>query len=140
MGSDFDCINRHTAIDALEKVAELYPWRVPGDRDSYSHYNEGWNDAIGRAEIALEELPSAQPDLESAYTEGYTAAESKYRALMGGWEIFIVQKFHDYQIEWLKSHYDLELEPQLEELIIRFLHDTANMYMLDTGRETNEGD
>jgi len=135
-----DLISRQAAIDALENVAELYPWRVPGDRDSYSHYNEGWNDAIGRAEIALEELPSAQPDLESAYTEGYTAAESKYRALMGGWEIFIVQKFHDYQIEWLKSHYDLELEPQLEELIIRFLHDTANMYMLDTGRETNEGD
>ena len=48
--------------DALENVAELYPWRVPGNRGSYSHYNEGWCDAIGRAEIGIEELPSAQPE------------------------------------------------------------------------------
>lgn len=42
----------------------------------------------------------------------------------------IIQKFHDYQIEWLTSHNDLELEPMLEEWIIRFLHDTANCYMM----------
>ena len=58
-----DLIDRQAAIDALEKVVELYPWRVPGDRDSYSQYNEAWNDAIGRAEIALEQLPSAQPEI-----------------------------------------------------------------------------
>lgn len=44
-----------------------------------------------------------------------------------------IQKFHDYQVEWLLSHYDLELEPQLEELIMRFLHDTANRYMMEEG-------
>lgn len=43
----------------------------------------------------------------------------------------IVQKFHDYQVEWLKSHYNIVLEPQLEEMIIRFLHDTANSYMME---------
>ena len=43
----------------------------------------------------------------------------------------IIQKFHDYQVEWLKSHYDIELEPQLEEMIVRFLHDTANCYMME---------
>lgn len=47
----------------------------------------------------------------------------------------IIQKFHDYQIDWLKSHYDIELEPQLEEMIVRFLHDTANCYMMETGGE-----
>ena len=46
-----------------------------------------------------------------------------------------IQKFHDYQVEWLKSHYDIELEPQLEEMIIRFLHDTANCYMMEVDRE-----
>lgn len=46
-----------------------------------------------------------------------------------------IQKFHDYQVEWLKSHYDLELEPQLEEMIIRFLHDTANRYMMEEGEQ-----
>ena len=58
-----DTISRTAAIDALEKVEELFPWRVPGNRDSYDRYNEAWNDAIGRAEIEIEELPSAQPTL-----------------------------------------------------------------------------
>ena len=62
-----DIISRQDAIDALEKVAELYPWRVPGDRDSYSKYNEAWNDALDRAESEIEALPSAQP--EQRYTE-----------------------------------------------------------------------
>ena len=52
----------------------------------------------------------------------------------------IIQTFHDYQIEWLTNHYDLALEPQLEELIVRFLHDTANMYMLEMERRTDETD
>jgi len=63
-----DVIYRQQAIDALEKVAELFPWRVPGNRDTYDRYNEAWNDAIGRAEIEIEELPSAQPEpLSDAY-------------------------------------------------------------------------
>ena len=62
-GVCLDAIDRQATIDALEKVAELFPWRVPGNRDSYDHYNEGWNDAIGRAEIEIEKLPSAQPEV-----------------------------------------------------------------------------
>ena len=58
-----DLISRQAAIDALEKVAELYPWRVPGDRDSYSQYNEAWQDALNRADSEIEELPSAQPEI-----------------------------------------------------------------------------
>ena len=55
-----DLISRQAAIDALEKVAELYPWRVPGDRDSYSQYNEAWQDALNRADSEIEALSSAQ--------------------------------------------------------------------------------
>lgn len=43
----------------------------------------------------------------------------------------IVQKFHDYQVEWLKSHNDIQLDNQTEEMVVRFLHDTANRFMLD---------
>ena len=65
-----DLISRQAAIDALEKVAELFPWRVPGNRDTYDRYNEAWNDAIGRAEIEIEELPSVQPEQhEIGYSE-----------------------------------------------------------------------
>ena len=49
-----------------------------------------------------------------------------------------IQKFHDYQVEWLLAHCDLELEPQLEEWVVRFLHDTANCYMMEMGKEEGE--
>jgi rubredoxin len=62
-----DLINRQAAIDALEKVAELYPWRVLGDRDSYSQYNEAWQDALNRADSEIEALPSAQTERERGH-------------------------------------------------------------------------
>ena len=61
--NDDRLISLNAAIDALEKVADLFPWKVLGNRDSYDRYNEAWNDAIGRAEIEIEKLPSAQPDI-----------------------------------------------------------------------------
>lgn len=48
----------------------------------------------------------------------------------------IIQNFHDYQVEWLKSHCDIELEPELEMLIVRFLNDTANCYIMEIERQT----
>ena len=63
-----DTISRQAVIDALEKVAELYPWRVPGDRDSYSSYNEAWQDALNRVENEIEALPSAQPTVHPQRT------------------------------------------------------------------------
>ena len=72
-----DCVDRQAAIDALEKVSELFPYRVPGNRDSYDRYNEAWNDAIGRAEIEIEALPSAQP---SAQPEKHTEERTETHA------------------------------------------------------------
>ena len=61
----------------LKKVAALFPWKVPGNRDSYDRYNEAWNDAIGRAEIEIEELPSAQPEYEPVKAEDFARTMSK---------------------------------------------------------------
>lgn len=58
-----DLISRQAVIDALEKVAELYPWRVPGDSDSYSSYNEAWQDALNRVGNEIEALPSVHPEI-----------------------------------------------------------------------------
>jgi len=51
----------------------------------------------------------------------------------------IIQKFHDYQVEWLTNHYDLEFEPTLENLVVRFLHDTANCFMMEMDRGEQDG-
>ena len=56
-----DMISRQAAIDALDKVAEMFPYRIPGKTKTYRQYNEAWSDAIDAAENALEALPSAQP-------------------------------------------------------------------------------
>jgi len=51
----------------------------------------------------------------------------------------LIQRFHDYQVEWLTSHCDIEFVSEEEELIIRFLHDTANCFMMEMERgEQNE--
>lgn len=39
--------------------------------------------------------------------------------------------FTQYQIDWLTAHDDLELEPELESWVIRFLKDTADCYEKD---------
>lgn len=66
-----DTISRQAAIDALEKVADMFPWRVPGNRDTYDRYNEAWNDAIGRAEMEIENIPSVQPERKPGRWETY---------------------------------------------------------------------
>ena len=40
----------------------------------------------------------------------------------------IIDNFLKYQIEWLTSHNDIEFNKEEEDLIIRFLRDTAEMY------------
>ena len=81
-----DTISRQAAIDALEKVASFFPYRVPGNRDTYDKYSEAWNDAIGRAEIEIEKLQSAQPTIirckDCKYWKEkplYTYCEKMYR-------------------------------------------------------------
>jgi hypothetical protein len=41
----------------------------------------------------------------------------------------VIVDFVAYQIDWLTSHDDIELEPELEELMIRFLKDTGKCFI-----------
>ena len=38
----------------LEEIETEHPYRVPGNYDSYSQYNEAWQDAIDRVRARLE--------------------------------------------------------------------------------------
>lgn len=42
----------------LDMIEKEHPYKVPGDRDSYDKYNEGWSDAIDRVRGELESLNS----------------------------------------------------------------------------------
>jgi len=65
----------------IEKVAEMHPYRVPGNADSYTDYAQGWTDAICMVESMLPEslgesvdknkLMMYLADLELSYSPGW---------------------------------------------------------------------
>lgn len=57
-----DLISRQAAIDALDVLCQEHRYKIPGKGETYSQYNEAWQDALGRAEGAIGNLPSAQPE------------------------------------------------------------------------------
>ena len=57
-----DTISRQAAIDALDVLCQEHRYRIPGKRETYGQYNEAWQDALDRAEGAIFNLPSAQPE------------------------------------------------------------------------------
>lgn len=71
-----DCVSRQAVFDALEKVAKLFPWRVPGKLDTYDSYNGAWNDAIGRAEMEIEGLPPVNPQKTGHWIKWYETIDT----------------------------------------------------------------
>lgn len=72
-------LDENEVIDALEKVASFFPYKIPGKGETYDKYNEAWNDAIGRAEMEIESLPSAQ--LAQDLPKGCTDTISRQAAI-----------------------------------------------------------
>ena len=56
-----DTISRQAAIDALDALCQEHRYKIPGKRETYSQYNEAWQDALDRAEGVIGNLPSARP-------------------------------------------------------------------------------
>lgn len=56
-----ELISRRAAIDELNVLCQEHRYRIPGKRETYSEYNEAWQDALDRAEGAICNLPSVQP-------------------------------------------------------------------------------
>ena len=55
-----DYISRQAALDALEKIERMHPYKVYGDTDSYGPYCEGWSDAVCKMEHSLTIQPEAE--------------------------------------------------------------------------------
>lgn len=66
-----DTISRQAAIDALDVLCQEHRYKIPGKWETYSQYNEAWQDALDRAENAIFKLPSAEPEqyLDSIVSE-----------------------------------------------------------------------
>lgn len=53
----------------LDKIEAEHPYKVPGKHDTYSQYNEGWQDAIDRVRGELESLNSGWIPVEERLPE-----------------------------------------------------------------------
>ena len=76
-----DLISRQAAIEALNVLCQEHRYRIPGKRETYSQYNEAWQDALDRAEGAIFNLPPAKP-------EAYWIPISDRMPRDGTWNIF----------------------------------------------------
>ena len=52
-------ISRKAVNNILRKVESIHPYKVLGDRDSYSSYNEGWEDAVALIDAKIGGLRNA---------------------------------------------------------------------------------
>ena len=50
-------VSINDVLKITTKVEKIHPYKVVGDRDSYSPYNEGWNDCVSLIESNLEKIP-----------------------------------------------------------------------------------
>lgn len=97
-------ISRQDAIDALDGNVIV---TSKESAQAVMDYIRGCADRI-------RSLPSAQPDLDSAYTEGYTAAESKYRAIFDEMQATIKAKAFGKR-KGLIHTADIDAMPTIEE-------------------------
>lgn len=35
-----------TIMNRAKEAEDMYPYRIPGQRETYDHYNEGWQDCL----------------------------------------------------------------------------------------------
>lgn len=111
-------ISKREAITALKAIKYgLWEIDIPSPTvPEYVEHHRQIQDMMGVVDnwtAILAKLPPAEPELIKD----------------------LIQKFHDYQVEWLTSHCDLELEPELEMWVVRFLHDTADCFMMEVDDE-----
>ena len=62
----------------LEEIEAEHPYKVPGNYDSYSQYNEAWQDAIDRVRARLEEFFQEKDNDGWVTVEDRTPEESGY--------------------------------------------------------------
>lgn len=73
-----DTISRQAAIDAMDVLCQEHRYKIPGKIETYSQYNEAWQDALDRAEGIIANLPPAQPEIIRCKDCKYASPNGKY--------------------------------------------------------------
>jgi hypothetical protein len=77
-------------LKIIEAVHQLYPYRVVGVRETYSHYNQGWQDACDAIEQGLSDfspwvsVEDKLPDINKSVLLLYYKGKEGPFAIQGG--------------------------------------------------------
>lgn len=52
-------VDKESMLESVKNTEAMYPYKVPGDYDTYNQYNEGWSDACDYIRGELETLTAA---------------------------------------------------------------------------------
>ena len=78
-----DLISRQAVSDTLAKIEAKYPYKIYGDRSTYSQYNEGWSDAVAEMDRYLLYLADAEPEERTAKATAYDPNSKSFWATDG---------------------------------------------------------
>ena len=70
----------------LEEIETEHPYRIPGNYDSYSQYNEAWQDAIDRVRARLEEF------FQEKDNDGWVTVEDRLPEESGYYRVTVKNK------------------------------------------------
>lgn len=108
-----------------------------GQKSKRYKLGEFWE--LNKDEIwnVIDRQPTIEPVRGTGYRDGYKrgkrAGYKKGMVKRQRKTVDVIKDFHDYQVGWLTSHHDITLSPEEENLILNFLHDTADCYVLEVG-------
>jgi len=75
------------ALDRVLELAQKHPYKVKGNHDTYSQYNEAWSDFADLIEQQLTDLLPAERDcIKKAYLKGVDAEYGYCQSLIEGSE------------------------------------------------------
>ena len=59
-----DAVSRKRVIILIDEASEIHPYKVVGDSNTYSNYNQGWSDACDWLYANIEGIPSVTSKIE----------------------------------------------------------------------------
>lgn len=84
-------IEKEWVLEAVKHTDDMYPYKVLGEYDTYSQYNEGWSDACDYIRGELETLQAADV-APVVHAEWLHVEENKYKCSRC-WAVTEIEEF-----------------------------------------------
>ena len=82
-----DAVSRKRVIILIDEASEIHPYKVVGDSNTYSNYNQGWSDACDWLYANIEGIPSVTSKIEPC--EDCISRQAVKRKLQEHHDLFI---------------------------------------------------